>query len=732
MTKVFKSSTISKILSTNQLNTIEVNKDNIIEADSQLREVIQKGYLLTQINLSTIPDIIQEAIDNAILDAKTQTLADSLISTMRQTIENFDDGVYKKTYIDTTITYLEQLLTQKVSPEIAASIAEAKIAVATAEFATASQVGSLSSRVGSSESEILNVKETINTKDTARATQVEELQASINQSLSNYSEAIDLYVDANGNVKSQKIEKLEAGNSISKVTINELNEVVVDENGNYNAMVAKVIFDSDGKIVGFNFSDTNELTTFTINADVFKISNSTNTRTPFRIENNELFFDGKVTFSNITDKTSVITMENVETAIRDNVTVIDGNKIATSSILSHHIDSYAITGKKITGGTIDGTDINGVRITGAIIKASYIDYTTNLALSNWQYFKFSATPQIIVSDVTINSWSFSGNIITCNVASGLIESSLFIRVGNSVLIQNLSCTINPPNGEFVITEINYVTNTFKYAVSITPSGTPSVSASSKITSLYEKNFARNSDITNSLVVDNLGYIRLPAQSGFKTTGTVKTIGGNFYGVNATYNATHNEVFNIYSYDDYTINTLNRVIFPDVNTSFLSGEFKIVTTCGIQFDKYIDGSFNYYDFNISFLGDTIQGYAYINTNSSGPSSNSHWSVNGENVGSTYTKTKKGITYTLTVIPEAVMGYYIYKGRPIGELQQMGHSFVFTITADFSGNKTILGYTQGDLIQLINSNGLMNAYPDDATNPAYGIFNHVLKYPVLNVQ
>lgn len=383
MTKVFHSSSTSKIVSINSDNIIEVNKDNIIESDSEFREVVKKGYLLNNINLSTIPDIIQEAIDNAILDAKTQTLADSLISTMRQTIENFDDGVYKKTYIDQTITYLEQLLTQKASPEIVASIAEAKIAVATAEFATASQVNNLSSRVGSSESEILNVKETINTKDTARATQVEELQASINQSLSNYSEAIALYVDADGIVKSQKIEKLEAGNSISKVTINELNEVVVDENGNYNAMVAKVIFDSDGKIVGFNFSDTNELTTFTINADVFKISNSTNTKTPFTIVGNDIFLDAKVTFSNITDKSSVITMENVEAAIRDNVTTIDGGKIATDSIGAGQIEAYAITGKNITGGTINGTEINGTEINGAVIngavingaviKASYLD-----------------------------------------------------------------------------------------------------------------------------------------------------------------------------------------------------------------------------------------------------------------------------------------------------------------------------------------------------------------------
>ena len=76
----------------------------------------------------------KNAINQAILDAKEQTLADAMIETLRLSILNLDDGIYKKTYIDNTITYLENLLISKASPEIVASIAEAKIAVATAEF----------------------------------------------------------------------------------------------------------------------------------------------------------------------------------------------------------------------------------------------------------------------------------------------------------------------------------------------------------------------------------------------------------------------------------------------------------------------------------------------------------------------------------------------------------------------------------------------------------------------
>lgn len=407
-----------------------------------------------------------------------------------------------------------------------------------------------------------------------------------------------------------------------------------------------------------------------------------------------------------------------------------GELIEANSINAGQIDAYAITGKNITGGTINGTDINGVRITGAIIKASYIDYTTNLALSNWQQFKFATSPQIPVDNTTINSWTYSGSTVTCTVVNGLIESSYHIRKGNTVLIQNLSCTTNPPNGEYVITEVNYTDNTFKFSVIDVPTGTASVSASSKVTSTYDKNFARNSDETNSLVVDNLGYVRLPAQSGFKTTGTIKTLGGDFSGVNVTYRETHNETFGIYPWDDYTINTLNRAIYPDVNTNYLSGEFKIVTECAIHsFSKGRDGSHNYYDFYIDFLGDTIQGHAYINTNSSGTDSWRIWVVNGSSVGTGYSKTVKGITYTLS--SEAYTIYY-YSPYPGYDPVKIGNGWRFTMTADFTGNNTITSYNFDDLIKLTRSEALMYSSPDDPSNIPICVFKHDLKYPVLNVQ
>lgn len=411
-TSIINTNSNTKIFSTNNINKIEVNNENIIESNSDVREVLPKGYLLSQINLSTIPSVIADAINQAMIDTKNATLSDTLIDTLRTSLQNLDDGIYKKTYIDNTITYLENLLTSKVNLETVASIADSKLAVALQDYASTSQVELLQGRVGSSESEITNIKETINTNDTARATQIEELEASIEDTFAGYSDAIDLYVDSDGNVKSEKIEKLELGNYIQKVSINEENKIELDELGNYTAISSKVILNSDGKIVGFKFTDTNDLATFKINTDVFEISNSTNSYTPFRIEDNNLIFNGKVTFTNITGGENIVTINNVQDAINNNVTTIDGGKIVTNEVFVNNLNAVGgiiaenISASEIVGKTITGGVINGARINGAVIKASYLDLNGDLeVLTNYiiTVAMYNANPSLYTDAVYISA-----------------------------------------------------------------------------------------------------------------------------------------------------------------------------------------------------------------------------------------------------------------------------------------------------------------------------------------
>uniref|UniRef100_UPI00404878E9 hypothetical protein n=1 Tax=Aliarcobacter sp. TaxID=2321116 RepID=UPI00404878E9 len=356
MTKVFKDSNI-KVFNSNKDNTIESNNTNIIEADSEEREVIKKGYLLNNINLTTIPEIIKDAINKAMIDTKEVTLSDSLIQTLKHSLENLDDGVYKKTYIDNIITFLQETVSQKVNEDTVAAIANSRISVAAENFASTASVETLNNRVGNSEVEIQNVKNAVNTESTARAGQITDLEASINDAFAAYSEAIDLQVDAEGNVKSQKIETLTTNIGLQ---IQELNELVTTSAEDWYAKSIKLITAPGGAITGYSFQDGSGMNSnFNINADNFKISNSFNTYTPFSIVGTSLFFNGKVTFSNITGGDSILTADNIQDAINNNVTQIDGGKIVTNQAFANSLMSNNI---EFTGVITGGEDSSGGKI----------------------------------------------------------------------------------------------------------------------------------------------------------------------------------------------------------------------------------------------------------------------------------------------------------------------------------------------------------------------------------
>ena len=255
---------------------------------------------LTNIALASVPDIVQQAINNAITEAVNLSLSSGLLQTIINDIENLDSGIYKKTYIDNKVSYIENMAIQKASPELVASVADSKVALAIENLATTSQVSALNGRVDNSETSIYNLSQTVNTKDLARAEQINELEASIDETFAGYSDAIDLYVDAQGNVKSMKIESLEAQSNTVQVSIDENNQIVIDENGTYTASVAKMIKDSNGNIVGFQFANSNGMTSFVITADLIKIKTANGTLTPFSLQGNELSLNAKVSFSNVT------------------------------------------------------------------------------------------------------------------------------------------------------------------------------------------------------------------------------------------------------------------------------------------------------------------------------------------------------------------------------------------------------------------------------------------------
>lgn len=195
---------------------------------------------LSNIDLKSVPLIIQQAIDDAKLDIKTKTLADGIITSLREDINSLDEGVYKRTFIDTKISYLENLITQKVGKDAVASIADSRVALATVDIARTSDITTLNTRVENSETEITKVKETINTNDTARAKQINEAIASINRNLAQYSEVIDLEIDSEGNIKAQKIEELSLKLKTNKNQISDLNNQIQTTNTNISAVTKDI------------------------------------------------------------------------------------------------------------------------------------------------------------------------------------------------------------------------------------------------------------------------------------------------------------------------------------------------------------------------------------------------------------------------------------------------------------------------------------------------------------
>lgn len=443
MTKVIKIPT-SKItqFESKQTPTIQQEK-NIIKKDNI--GTVVPGDALRNINLSTVPSVIQDAINAMGLSVETNILANALIMQIQRDIDNLGDAIVEKSYIDGQVSYLTSLLGQKSDVGDVASIVDSRIAIVTEDFATTAQVNNLNSRVGESESSITTLNQTINTKDAARATQIEEVEAKVNQSLSNYTAVLNLTVDENGNVISQKIESLVAQNARANISIDENNKIALDENGNFTAYVAKFINDGHGNIVGFSFTDSDDAqSVFGINADVFQVSDATNRYTPFRIEDNNIYFNGKVTFSSIFS-TDEEWQQQVQSAIDNNATTIDGGKIVTNQAFVNNLNAVGgVVADTITGNELNGIVINGARINGSVIKTSYLDLDGELeVLTNYHITvaMYNANPSLYTDAVYISADNEYRIPSISNISSLLKEisntNSPYVGVGNYSLTSGL-------------------------------------------------------------------------------------------------------------------------------------------------------------------------------------------------------------------------------------------------------------------------------------------------------
>ncbi|MCT7614740.1 hypothetical protein [Aliarcobacter butzleri] len=421
---------------------------------------------LRNINLSTVPSVIEDAINQMALSVESKVLANALLLQIQRDIENLGDAIVEKNYIDGQVTYLTNIVNQKSDKGDVASIVDSKLAIVTPTLATANQVIHLSSRLDESQSYIDEINQTINTEKEALISMIEEAEAKVDENLSNYSAVLNLTVDNDGNIVSQKLESLISKNNNLRISIDELEETMLDEFGNWSAKVAKFITDNNGNITGFSFANgSGQTSKFKINADNFQISNSSNSYVPFKIEGNNLIFNGKVTFSNITGGDSIITTQNIQNAVNNNVSDISGNKITTGYIGVARLKSFSVTADKLapstgkstvwSGGGLVSENFNGnhhgnigsptqgfrlssdavgtsadPNIYGAYIKASFIESLYVAAPGTNNYGNFNYT-----------SYGSTVGVVGVNYGSGY-RNNRVISLSNSVVVVKGFLNIN--------------------------------------------------------------------------------------------------------------------------------------------------------------------------------------------------------------------------------------------------------------------------------------------------
>jgi hypothetical protein len=134
---------------------------------------------------------------------------------------------------------------------------------------------------------------------------------------------------------STSIDTLTANVGDNYVTSTDLNATYATTDG--VAAIRQVALDVDGNITGWTATNGTSGSAFLIQADNFAITNQTQTSVPFSIDTTtgQAVFNGSVAFSNVTGTEEIPTMDEVDTAIVNDVTVIDGGRIVTSTLELH-------------------------------------------------------------------------------------------------------------------------------------------------------------------------------------------------------------------------------------------------------------------------------------------------------------------------------------------------------------------------------------------------------------
>lgn len=495
---------------------VECNKD--LEITLQKREFSIVGDNVYVTTSSEAPQWLLDLINGTIANAIAEGTADfddlrenilNAIAAMNIAKNDYDSYVIKLEDAEGRLLAYTETLNATVADSVA-QIVSTLVTKVTADEALTIAVDAIQSSIngGAIKAQIDTINTTLATESLSRATQVDTIMAAITDESSGLAanataiEILDATVTANqtasatwqtnletfletGDTTGTTIDSQSNVYSILRSDITsaeskfEYNSNLIINGHPYSSgfgLVSNLTVNSNDEPIAPNLAEGDS--EFWIKADRFKltaVNGLVSNYVPFEVDGTtgDIKFNGKVTFSSISDASSTIpTIESVNSVASAAVTnnndvlaqqlgytdynamvaaatlgqtiinggyintgLIDVNTINASMINTNNLIAQGIRSDTIISNDIYGANISGAFITGSVIKASFIDLSSTATLTSWKYFTSSTIPSAYVDNFAHNN---DGSLVTTDAPTNYVRllGSTSIVTPNVVPVYN--------------------------------------------------------------------------------------------------------------------------------------------------------------------------------------------------------------------------------------------------------------------------------------------------------
>ena len=269
----------------NRLDTNDIN-------DLDLKRILD----LTNADIRTLRLRVESARGNGSSDSSNDLLAittddAALAQAIQQVNAKFRDMIASYNAIVQSYTSADQALSQKLDQvkaeingsDIAARVARDVMSQVNNKYALASDVATMRSRFNDVDSKVTEAKQIASSAQGSVANLQRTLTQTVGDYVATHTQGLQSEITRNG-------------------------RSITDIKRNYT----NILTDGSGKVTGFKFGENGSRRDFEINADNFKISNSSQSLTPFEIVGNRIRFTGNVELDQFRQLNTIIRIERYE------------------------------------------------------------------------------------------------------------------------------------------------------------------------------------------------------------------------------------------------------------------------------------------------------------------------------------------------------------------------------------------------------------------------------------